>query len=347
MDNRSIIRKFMDWLLAGGVMKTIGRCVTLVAIIAALVITGIGVVKMYQAAEADRVVAFEKAYTRQQSKEYKAKQKENDKAIKAGEEPPHDLPENVEDYVVEDVPVVKLSLDDHIGPFITQWLVWAIAVLAVGILIGWIISNVLGWFAAMKAAGPVRVTAGAFLWAGLLIAAAFLIAGLIEILQINKSTLPEVGKILMEKYLVWSVVAAGTGYAINWMILRSVQTQTNAFEGVGVKLRGVGKALFYLTLVAFAALVIVAVCMLVLSKWTLAAILAGCAVAVLVGGWIGSIALEALGTCTMIMEPQAKEAEAREYARRHADSWVCPVCGKEHARHVVTCDCGGVKPVHD
>lgn len=346
MDNRSIIRKFLDWLLAGGVMKTIGRSVTLLAIIAALVITAIGVVNMYQDAAADRDAAFEKAYTKQQSKEYKAKQKENDKAIKAGQEPPHVLPENVEDYEVENVPVVKLSLDDHIGPFITKWLLWAIVVLAAGILVGWIISNILGWFAAMKAAGPVRVTAGVFLWAGLLIAAGFLIAGLVEILQINKSTLPEVGKILMEKYLVWSVVAAGTGYAINWMILRSGAVQQNAFDSVGLKLRAISKVLFYVTLVAFAALAIATVCMLVLSKWTVAAILGGCAVVALVGGWIGSTALEALGTCTMIMEPQAKEAEAREHARRHAVTWVCPVCGKEHARSVATCECGAVKPVH-
>ena len=347
MDNRSIIRKFMDWLLAGGVMQTIGRSVTLLGIIVALVLTSIGVVNMYQDAAADREVAYEKAYTKQQSKEYKAKTKENDKAVKAGEEPPHVLPENVEDYVPDALPEVKLSLDDHIGPFITNWLVWAIAALAGGILLGWIISNVLGWFAAMKAAGPVRVTAGVFLWAGLLIAAGFLIAGVLEILQINKSTLPEVGKILMENYLVWSVVAAGSGYAISWMILRSGTVQQNAFDSVGLKLRAISKVLFYLTLIAFAALVIATVCMMLYTKWVLVAILAGCAVAVLVGGWIGSIALEALGTCTMIMEPQAKEAEAREYARRHADSWVCPTCGKEHTRYVVTCDCGDVKPVHD
>lgn len=348
MDNRSIFRKFTDWLTAGGMMKCIGRTITLIAIIAALVITGVGVVNMYQDAEADRVVAYDKAYTKQQSKEYKALKKENDKAIKEGLEPPHDLPENVEDYQVVELPVVKLSLDDHVGPFITKYIVWAVVVLAAGIFLGWVVSNVADWIKAMIAAGFVRVIAGVFLWAGLVIAAVLVIMGLVRILQINKSTLPEVGKILMEGYVFWAVIAAGVGYALQWMILKAHSTQQRAFEGVGGKLRLWGRALFYLTLVAFAALVITALCLATLTQWMNVLWTAIAAVAVLACGWCGSLILEALGTCTMIMEPQVKEAEARAHALRHADTWVCPSCGNIVARHMATCEqCGEAKPVHE
>ncbi len=345
MDNRSIFRKFADWLLAGGVMKTIGRVITLVGIIVALVITAIGVVEMYQAAEADRQVAFDKAYVKQQKKEYKAKQKENDAAIKEGKEPPHVLPENQEDYVVEEVPVVKLSLDDHIGPFLTKYFVWAVVALAAGVFIGWVIGNIPLWLAAMKAAGPVAVIAGALFWLGAVIAACFLLAGLWEILQINKSTLPEVGKILMEKYAIWSVIALGLGIALRWLILNLVKTQRKAYESVGAKLRVISKAIFYVTLCIFPLVVIGAACAAVFSKWALAlGVLAG-AVALLGAGWLLSLCLEALGTCSLIMAPQVQEAEAREHAYRHATTWICPVCGLEHANSVGACpECGAVRP---
>ena len=65
-------------------------------------------------------------------------------------------------------------------------------------------------------------------------------------------------------------------------------------------------------------------------------------------GWVCSLALEALGTTTMIMEPQAKEAEAREYARRNAKVWICPECGTENLRSAVTCsNCSEIKPTYD
>lgn len=349
MDNRSIFRKFAYWLLTGGVMKTIGRVITLVGIIAALVIAGIGVADMYQAAAADREVAYEKAYVKQQKKEYKQAVKDNEAAVKAGEELPYpDLPATQEEWEVVELPVVKMNFDDHIGPFITGYLGWAILALAGGIFIGWCIGSLPAWIAGMKAAGPVRVIAGAIFWAGIVVAVCFLGAGLWKILNINKSTLPEVGKILFEEYAVWAVVAAGSGYAIRWFILNLVNTQRKAFDRAGSKLRIVARCLFVVTLVAFAALVIAGLCTLCFSKWVAGIVTLASAVAVLIGGWVGSLALEALGTCTLIMEPQVKEAEAREHDRRNAVVWVCPVCGQENARSTGECvKCGETKPARD
>ncbi|MBR3765136.1 MAG: hypothetical protein IKK57_11390 [Clostridia bacterium] len=330
-------------------MKTIGRVIMLVGIIAALVITGFGVVDMYKAAAADREVAYEKAYVKQQKKEYKAAKKANDDAEKAGEELPYpNLPATQEEWEVVELPVVKLSFDDHIGPFITGFVSWAILVLAGSIFIGWCIGSIPAWIAGMKAAGPVRVIAGAIFWAGVVIAVCFVGAGLLRILKINKSTLPEVGKILFEEYAVYGVIAIGSGFAIRWFILNLVDTQRKAFDRTGSKLRFVARCLFCLTLIAFAALVIAGLCTLCYSKWAVGiGVLVG-AVAVLVGGWVGSLALEALGTCTLIMEPQVRAAEEREHDMRNAVIWVCPVCGQENARSIGECvKCGETKPVRE
>lgn len=336
MDNRSIFRKFFDWLVAGGTMKCIGRVITLIGVIVALVITGIGVVEMYKAAEADRVVAYEKAYVKQQKKEYKAKQKENEAAIKAGQEPPHVLPENVEDYEVEELPVVKLSLDDHVGPFITQYLVWAIAALAGGVLVGWVIGSIPAWIAAMKTAGPVRCIAEALFWAGVVVAAGFLLAGLLEILAIKKSTLPEVGKILMEKYLFWSVAALGCGLGMKTLILKGPKEKARVFESP--KSNALCKWLYLI--VIFLAIFALAACIMVGIRmgWATGLICAAVVGVIVLVTWLLS------GVCPLVRTKEEIEAER---VRRARISWVCDACGHENPRSVANCEqCGEVKARH-
>lgn len=338
--------KLLAWYLTGGVMKTIGRTLTIIGIIVALVFTSIGVVDMYTKAEAQREEKYATAYEKAQKNELKALQKAAKEAEKAGLEVP-EVPESHEGLEVVIEPVA-LPMDDQVSGFLTTHLLRAIIALVAGVGLGWIVSSIPAWIVALKAAGPRRVIAGAFFWLGAVIAVVFLLLGLVRILGINKSTLPEVGKILFEEYLIWSVIALGSGIAIRWMILKLDETQKHAFESVGLKLRGAGKALFCITLVLFAVLLILTACALVFSKWWLAAGLLIGAVVALACGWVCSLALEALGTTTMIMEPQAKEAEAREFARRNAKVWICPECGTENLRSAVTCsNCSEIKPTHD
>lgn len=335
MDNRTIFEKMRDWLLAGGFMKTFGRIITIIGIIVALVITGIGVADMYSAAGVQQQEKYDKAYAKQQSKVYKAMEKENKAAEKEGKEPPHVLPADASELVVEIDPV-PLSLDDHIGPFITEYFVWAVLALAAGVALGWVIGSLPEWIAAMKDAGPVRVTAGAFFWAGVLVAAGFLLAGLWEILQINKSTLPEVGKILLEKYLIWSVAALGCGFGIKLLILNGPKEHAHVFES---KKSNVLFKWLYL-IVLFAAVFAVTACiMLAIVKGWLTGL-----IALLIVGAVVLVAWLLSGVCPLIRSKEEIEAEKERRART---SWVCDACGTENARSAATCsNCGEIKPVH-
>ncbi len=355
MKKKSCIARLGAWYLSGGVMKIIGRTITILGIIAALVILTIGAVNMFDAAEMERQEAYDTAYAKAQKKEYKRLTKEAEALAKAAEEAaqadpaaptptPMPLPASAEEVVVTIEPV-PLSLEKHWGPFFAEYVIWAVAVAVLSSVLGWALASLPEWIAAMKAAGPQRVTAGTFLWAGIVAAAVLSVMGLWKILQITNSTLPEVTKILMKDYVVWAVIAVGAGAAIRWLILYLLPTQRNAFNAVGTKVRFAGKAVFFGTLIVFPVLLIGAACAFVLAKWVLAAALAVGAVALLGIGWLTGLVLEALGTCTLIMEPQVKEAEAREHARRNATSWICPCCGEEHANYVGACPtCGCVRP---
>lgn len=336
MDNRSIFRKFADWLTTGGVMKTIGRVITLVGIIVALVMTGIGAVDMYKEADAARDVAYEKAYVKQQKKEYKAAQKANTTAEKNGEALPYpDLPATQEEWEVVELPVVKLSFDDHIGGFITGYVGWAVLVLLAGVFLGWCVGSVPEWIAGMKAAGPVRVIAGAFFWAGVVVAACFVGAGLLRILKINKSTLPEVGKILFDEYVIWAVAAVGCGYGIQQIMNKGPKTHAAVFESP--KSNAVCKWLYLVVL--FLAPFAVAACLMAAIRMGWVTGLIGLAVVgvVLLVTWLFS------GVCPLVRTKEEIEAER---IRRDRTSWVCPACGHENARSTGACDaCGEIKPV--
>lgn len=335
MDNRSIFRKFADWLMEGGIMKMIGRVVMLVGIIAALVIVGIGVKEMYADAIVARDEAYQKAYEKQQKNEYKALEKENKAAVKAGEEPPHVLPESYLELVPQQLPVVKLDLEDHMGDFVTGYLGWAIIPLAAGIFLGWVIGNLVPWFKAMQAAGPVRVTAGAIFWAGVIIAAGFLLAGLWRILNITSSTLPEVGSILAKEYLIWSAAALGCGFGIQRVILKYGKERDAIFAVE--KGSAIGKYVYLVLL--FAAPFAVTACVMAAIRfgWVtglIALVVFGIALAV---AWIFS------GTCPLIRTKEEIEAER---VRRARTSWICDCCGAENPRSAVTCSCGEIKPEH-
>ena len=336
MDNRSIFRKFADWLTTGGVMKAIGRVITLVGIIVALAVTGVGVVDMYKEAEAARDVAYEKAYVKQQKKEYKAAQKANTEAEKNGEALPYpDLPATQEEWEVVELPVVKLNFDDHIGGFITGYVGWAVLALIAGIFLGWCIGSIPEWIVSMKAAGPVRVIAGAFFWGGVVVAACFVGAGLWKILKINKSTLPEVGKILFDGYVFWAVAALGCGFGIQQIMNKGPKTHEAVFESP--KSNAAFKWLYLIVL--FLAPFAVAACLMAAIRMGWVTGLIGLIVVgvILLAAWLLS------GVCPLV---RTKEEIAAEKARRDRTSWVCPVCGRENARSTGECEaCGAVKPV--
>lgn len=336
MDNRSIIKKFLDWLTDGGAMKMIGRIVMLVGIIAALVIVGIGVKEMYAAAIVERDEDYVKAYEKQQKSELKAMEKENRAAEKAGEELPHVLPESYKDIVLAEPPVVKLDLEEHLGDFVTGYLGWAIIPLAAGIFLGWVIGNLVPWFKAMQAAGPVRVTAGAFFWGGVVIAAGFLLAGLWHILNINSSTLPEVGAILTENYLIWSVAALGCGFGVQRAILKTGKEREAIFAVE--KGNTIGKYAFLVLFIAAPFVVTACVMAAIRFGWVVGLIALLVYGIVLAGAWMLS------GTCPLIRTQEEIEAER---ARRARTSWICDECGTENPRSVATCSkCSAIKPEH-
>ncbi len=336
--------KVTAWFAQGGVMKKIGRTLTVLGVIVAIVFAAMGVVNMYEDATEAQQLKYYKKYIKQQDKEFTALEKAARAAEKAGEPAP-DMPEDASGIVTAVEPV-ELSLDDHITGFITGCFFHALIALVAGIGSGWIVSNVVDWFKALVKAGPRRVIAGVCFWIGALVAVYFLAIGLIRILQIEKSTLPAVGEILMSEYVIWSVVALGIGVALRWMILKLPSTVNDTFGSVGSKLRFSGRALFVLTLVAVPVMLILAATMLITGKWMMGAAMILGTVVVFACGWVGSLVLDSLGTSTMIMEPQAQAAEAREHARRNASTWVCENCGTVNPRSAVTCsECGDTKPV--
>lgn len=372
--------KIGKWFIKDGALKAVGRVFTVIGVVAALVITSIGYVDMYLDAEVERLEKYDKKYVKQQEKDYKALVKAAEAAEKAGEEVPA-VPADASE-VKSVIDPVELDMDDYIAPFITGRLVWAIAIMAGCIGLGWFISNIRDWVKAMIAAGWLRTLAGACFWVGAIIAVVILLMGLVKIVKMEdlvmpaldtvvagtdtlevdgyvvemtvsqqtvptkaKWTLPIVGRILLDGYVVWSVVALGAGIALRWLLLRLVPTMENAFVRVGSKLRFSSRVLFVLTMLAFPAMLIVGVCQLVLANYVCGAVLLGAAVVVLACGWVCSLALDALGVTHLVMEPQAKEAEARELARRNAATWVCANCGTVNPRGMVCCDgCGEIKP---
>ncbi|MBQ2952409.1 MAG: hypothetical protein IJE07_02520 [Clostridia bacterium] len=326
----------MDWLTTGGLLKTIGRVVMLIGIAAAVVILAIGFKEIYDAAVAEREASYEKQYASQQKSEFNKKTRENNKAIKNGEEPPHELPETYQEYVLPNPPVVRLDLESQMGTFVTGYLGWAILPLAGGIFLGWIIGNVMSWFRALRKAGPVRVTAGAFLWVGIIIAGAFLLAGLWHVVNIRSSTLPEVGKILMENYLIWSAAALGCGYGIQQIILKAKEMHTSLF---GVDKGTPAGKILYLA-VYFAGPFVLAACVMagICFGWGVGVGAAAVYAVVLLGAWALS------GTSPMTRTKEEIEAER---ARRARTSWTCDGCGTENNRSDGFCsNCGEVKPLH-
>lgn len=337
MDNRSIFRKFIDWFLSGGVMKTIGRGFLLVGIVAALVIAGMGFADMYTKAVEAREVAQEKAYTKAQKNEFNKRERANKTATRNGEELPYpDLPATMEEYTPEVVEKVKLDLEAQLGGFITGYLGWALLPLVAGIFLNWILGNIIPWFQAMKAAGPVRVTAGAIFWISVVIAAVFLVVGLWEILNIRKSTLPEVGKILMEKYLIWSALALGCGYGIQQVILKFGKTHEAVFASE--KFNAATKWLYLIVLFAWPFVVAGCVILAILKGWVPGVIALAVYGVLLVAAWLVS------GVCPFV---RTKEEIAADAERRARTSWVCESCGMENPRSAALCDqCGAVKPTH-
>ena len=174
----------------------------------------------------------------------------------------------------------------------------------------------------------------------------FAVLGIVHVLLINKSTLPAIGEILMKEYLVWAVLAFGVGLALQWLILNLGRMKANAFISVGLKLTKIGKAFFTLTIVLFPFALIASIVAWILTGWLTGVICLAASCLLLAAGWISGLALNALGTCTMIMEPQAQEAMDREAAHRTAKDWVCAGCGKVQPIYVAQCDdCGTVKPI--
>lgn len=336
----SIMKKasFCARFTEGGILKMISRAVLTISIIVALVFAGIGLSDILSTREADEAAATAKKITTAQEKEYKALQKA---AEKDGTEMTVSDPSEIE---VEVEPVVY-NLGDYFGAYFGGYLIWSLVSIAAGVALSIFISRLNEIAAALKKAGPRRVIAGFCFWVGTIVAAVFAVLGIVHVLLINKSTLPAIGEILMKEYLVWAVLAFGVGLALHWLILNLGRTKDSAFTSVGLKLTKIGKAIFTLAVALFPFAVIASIVAWILTGWLNGVIGLVSACALLAAGWIAGLALNALGTCTMIMEPQAQEAMDREAAHRTAKDWVCPDCGKVHPIYVAQCeDCGTAKP---
>lgn len=340
----SLFVRIRRWYTDGGVLKMIGRTFLLIGIIIALAFASVGYVNMLNTRNADQAAKYEENVKKAQDRAYKQLVKDAKKAEKNGEVPP-EVPEDASMIEVEVKPVV-LDLGNYVGDYITTYVFWAIISLAAGVALYWFFTNIEGIIHALITMERRRLIAGIIFWLSALVAAVIAGFGVVKIMSITKSTLAEVGTILLQEYIVWSVAVFGSGIAIRWLILNLGGATEGTFQHVGMKLTRIGKALFVLAVILFPFGLVGAVMLGILYGWVPAVICLVADCTVLVCGWICGLALNALGTCTMIMEPQAKEAQDRELRRRNAREWVCPGCGKVQPINVAVCDCGEVKPEH-
>ena len=340
----SFFIRIRRWYTDGGVLKMIGRTFLLIGIITALVFATVGYVDMLATRDAAQEAKYAENVKKAQDRAYKQLVKDAQKAEKNGEVPP-EIPEDASMIEVEVKPVV-LELTNYLSEYISTEVLWAILSLAAGVALCWFFCNVEQMVRTLISTKPRRLVAEAIFWLSVVIAVVIAAHGVVRIMGITKSTLAEVGAILMQEYVVWSIVVLGSGVALRWLILNLGRTADGAFEHVGVKLTKIGKALFVLAVILFPFGLLAAVALGILYGWVAAIVCAVAACALLATGWICGLALNALGTCTMIMEPQAKEALDREARRRSAREWVCPECGKIQPINVAVCECGEVKPTH-
>ena len=340
----SLFVRIRRWYTDGGVLKMIGRTFLLIGIIIALAFASVGYVNMLNTRSADQAAKYEENVKKAQDRAYKQLVKDAKTAEKNGEVPP-EIPEDASMIEVEVKPV-ELDLTNYLSEYLATDFIRAVAALVAGIALCWFFCNVERMYRTLVTTELRRLVAEAIFWIGALIALVIAAQGVMRIMGITKSTLAQVGEVLMKEYIVWSVVALGSGIALRWLILNLGRTTDGAFEHVGVKLTKIGKALFVLAVILFLFGLLAAVALGILYGWVAAIVCAVAACALLATGWICGLALNALGTCTMIMEPQAKEALDREARRRSARDWVCPKCGKIQPINVAVCECGEAKPTH-
>lgn len=219
------------WFTAGGGLCTLGRLVMVACLIGAVVIAVQGVETLYTDAQAEHQQEYAEKYARRQQTELKNLQKEAAAAEKAGEEPPV-VPETAEEIVTAIKPI-ELPMEDYTMPFITGPVFKAVLVAAAGFLASWILSNIAGWCKAFAAGWPKRSIAGVVFVAGALAAAYLLLSGVWRVMQIESSTLPEIGRILLFDHVVWAVLALAAGTAVAWII--GAEPQDHSDEPVRVR----------------------------------------------------------------------------------------------------------------
>ena len=327
----SLFVRIGRWYTNGGGIKMLGRTVLLIGIILALGFAAVGYDDMVRTCEADEIIKNEANVKKAQERAYKQLVKDAKKAEKNGETPP-EIPEDASMIEVE-VKHLENDLMDYVGDYITNYILWGILSLAAGVGLNWFFGNVQDMIAALKKAGSYRVTAGAFFWCGVVVAVVIAAFGVVEIMAIKKSTLAEVGDVLLKKYIIWSIAAIGVGYGIQRLMLKFPATKEHVMSS------GKSNALchgLYLTAVALWPFAVTACAMAAISHGWITALcgLAGVVVVLLVT-WLLS------GACPLI-RTQEEVAEAAE--RRMRTTWVC-ACGAENPRSTAVCGiCGEVKP---
>lgn len=358
MKNR---KSFVAWLKEQGVLKIISRLIMLAGLVAALVIAGMGIANMLDTRAADEATATEKKVVAAQNAEAKkrkaaaeAEAKAAEAAAKAAAEeqgveyvPAEIAPVEIDPTTIEvSIEPVTLSLDKYVGTLFSGYLVWSGVVLIASIAVSSFVADLKNKYEALRAAGPRRVTAGTFFWVGTIAALVVLGFGCWHVLHldIKKPTLVDVWEILRKQYLPWVVALFGTGLTLKLMILHLTPVTERTFDRVGVKLLSISRRFFQIALVLFAFGLVASIVVMCLTGLLPGAICLVSVCAAMLVSWVLSVALHALGTCTMIMEPQAQEAFEHQEAVRNATDWTCPVCATVHPNHVGRCPkCGALR----
>ena len=358
MKNR---KNFVEWLKELGVLKIIARLIMVAGVIVALVFAGLGVDNMLKTRAADEAVQTEKKIVAAQNAEIKKRQAAAKAEAKAAEEaaaaaaaeqgieyvPTEYVPEEIDPSTIEvNIQPVSLPLDEYIGGLFAGYLVWSAVTVIAAIALSSFVSNLKNYYDAMCKAGVRRCVAGTFFWVGTIAALVVLVLGCWDVLTMEgkKLTLIDVWERLRLVYLPWVAVAFGGGLAIRLLILHLSPVTERTFQDVGLKLMAISRRYFQIALCVFPFALVASVVLLLMAGWLPGVICLASVCAAMLVSWVMSVALNALGTCTMIMEPQAQAAFDAQHALRNATEWNCPVCGSVHPNHVGRCpECGALR----
>lgn len=217
-------------------------------------------------------------------------------------------------------------------------------VLGGGLVLAYLVSQWKKYMAAAEKAGVKRTVAFLFLLAGILIAAVVVVLGLVEMFKTEGQKFTEVGNAFLKNYVSWALLAVGCGWVIRWLILNLGGKTEQNFRSVGRKLTIIGKRFYQIALILCLFGMVAALALWLYCGWKTALIVLAADLLVLLFSWIISMVINGLGICTMVLEPQAEEAAAREYAALHATEVECPVCGQMTPVQYVGCrHCGAVR----